>query len=100
MQLGAVIASIDANGGSLELFDTNLDLKQTAVQMQDVLEKGIASSQAQIIDYTTPQEMSIREVAFANGLSVQRVQDIDLLNPDLLSVNFIAKGTQVKVPVS
>jgi len=84
--------------GALDFYDVVLDLKDSAIKMQDVLEQGIQTSQARITSYTTPRDMSLREVAFLNGLEVDRVIDLDILNPELLSVNFILKGTAVKVP--
>lgn len=85
--------------GALEFQDDVLAIKQGVIDMQSALEIGMASSQSNLIKYTVPRLMSIREVAFANGVSVERVNDIDLLNPALLSVNFIEKGTVVLVPV-
>lgn len=98
--LTAIIDLMSTGAGYLEFYDDILSLKQTAVSMQDALEKGIASSNAQVIGYMLPRDMSLREVAYANGLQVDRVTDLDLLNPELLSINFIAKGTLVQVPVS
>lgn len=98
--LAVIIQDIIDSGGALELYDTILDLRRTAVLMQDVLEKGISSSNASVADYVTPRVMSLREVAFANGLDVNRVGELDLLNPDLLSTNFIAAGVSLKVPVT
>lgn len=97
-ELTVVLESIRDSGASLELFDTQLALRETAVLLQDALEKGIASSNAAIIEYTTPRLMSLREVAFANGINISRVRELDLLNPSLLSVNFIEKGTALRVP--
>lgn len=97
-ELTVVLQAIKDSGASLELFDTALQLRETAILIQDALEKGIASSNAAIIEYTTPRLMSLREVAFANGIGVARVRELDLLNPSLLSVNFIEKGTALKVP--
>lgn len=102
-QLADIIAQIEAgsNGlGSLEFHDDIVNLKTTGILMQDALEKGIASSQAQVIFYVVPRDMSLREVAFLNGLEVDRVTDLDLLNPDLDSTNLIFKGSTVQVPVS
>lgn len=96
----AIITDIQDSGASLELFDTVIDLRQSVTLVQDVLEKGVSSSNARILDYTVPRLMSIREIAYENGIGVERVQEIDLLNPQLLSVNFIEKDTVVKVPVS
>lgn len=97
-ELTVVLEAIKDSGASLELYDTQLQLRETAVLLQDALEKGIASSNASIIEYTTPRLMTLREVAFANGIDVSRVRELDLLNPSLLSVNYIAKGTIIKVP--
>jgi prophage DNA circulation protein len=98
--LTTILVAIDDGGASLELFDTKLDLLRTSALIQEVLEKGAASSNARIIDYTVPRLMSLREVAFANGLDVERVEELDLLNPQLLSLNYIEKGTVLKVPVA
>jgi len=99
-ELSQIINTIYDNGGALELYDTVVELKQTAVLLQDVLEKGVASSQARVIDYQVPRVMSLREVAFANGVDVNRVQELDLLNPFLLSTNYITPGVVLKIPVS
>lgn len=98
--LEAVLVDMETGDGSLVLYDDILALKETAILLQDVLEKGLASSQSRIVQYTTPRLMSIREVAFANGISVDLVGDIEVLNPALLSVNFIPTGTILKVPKS
>jgi hypothetical protein len=95
------LLSASANGaGALEFYEEILDLKDSAIQMQAVLETGIASSQARIIEYVTPQIMSLREVAFANGISLERVSELDQLNTFLQSTNFIEAGVSLRVPVS
>lgn len=99
-QLAEIIRSIEASPAALELFDTSIGLRQTAVLVQTALERGVSQSSAHVADYTTPRVMSIREVCWANGLSPARSEDVDLLNPDLPSVNLIAAGTLVKVPIS
>lgn len=102
-QVSAIIASLEAsiNGqGSLEFYDDILDLKNSAADLQAVIEAGIASSRAKIIMYKVPRIMSLREVAFANGLKADQVTELDLLNPSLESINYIPKGTKVKVAVS
>ncbi len=86
--------------GALEFYDEILGLKETAVLMQDVLEKGISSSQSRILKYTLPRIMSIREVAYANGLSPNDGDQIESLNPGLLSMNYIEQGTVLKIPVA
>lgn len=86
--------------GSLIFYSEILDLKTSAIILQQALEKGISSSQTRLIKYTTPRIMSLREVAFANGVDVDRVYDLEVLNPQLLSTNFIEKGTEIQVPVA
>lgn len=99
-QATAIIEALIDNGGALEFYDDIVDIRASVNQVQDVFESGVASSNAQVIDYVTPRLMSLREVAFANGIPVERIQEIDLLNPSLLSTNFIEAGTSLKVPVS
>lgn len=99
-QATVIIQAIESNGGALELYDVVIEMRQTTILTQAVLEKGAASSNSRIINYTVPRIMSLREVASLNGISPNRVEELDLLNPDLLSMNYIAKGTIVKVPSS
>jgi hypothetical protein len=83
--------------GALEFHSDIVSLKNTAILLQNALEAGIASSRARTYEYVTPRIMSLREVAFAVGLSVSRVIELDQLNPQLDSVNCIPKGTAVQV---
>jgi prophage DNA circulation protein len=99
-QLATILQAIEASPAALELFDTAISLRQTAVLIQTALERGVAQSNAHITDFTVPRVMSIREVCWANGLSPERSEDVDILNPDLESVNMIAPGTVVKVPIA
>lgn len=99
-ELVEILQTIYDNGGGLELYDTIIELRTTAVLLQEVLERGVASSNAKVIDFTVPRVMSLREVAFLNGLSPNRVQELDILNPFLLSTNYIESGVVVKVPVA
>jgi prophage DNA circulation protein len=99
--LEASIIEIEAteNGqGALIFYAEILVLKQSAEAMQDVLELGIQTSNNQIIGYTLPRNMSVREVCFANGLSPDNSYDVEVLNPELLTLNDIPKGTIVQVP--
>lgn len=99
-QVAAIIQTFKDNGAETQFHSTILDLKNTAIDIQDVLETGIASSNSQILTFTTPHDMTIREVAFANGLSVDRVNELDILNPSLTSLNYIVAGTTLQVPSS
>lgn len=99
-ELIALLLGVNNGKGGLLFYDDILTLKRSAVAMQDVLEVGIASSKTRLITYTVPTLMSIREVCFANGLSPDLANEVLQLNPDLLSVNYIEKGTQLKVAVT
>lgn len=92
-----------ANGGlgSVQMRDIILAVTRSCIAAQTVLEAGVASSQARVITYTVPvnRVMSVREIAFANGLTPDDSQDIEIINPWLESVNYIPAGTSVKVPV-
>lgn len=98
-QAANLINELESNGGSLEFFDDIMAIRESVVLQQDVFEAGVASSNARILDYTVPRIMSIREAAFANGIDIERVYEIELLNPELGSVNMIAPGTILKLPV-
>lgn len=104
-ELQTIIQSMEDLGdgqGALDFHDEILGLKETAVLLQKVIETGAVTSRAQVVDFTIPGPgpMTIREVAFANGISVQRVEEIDQLNPALLSVNCIEPGTLIRVPIA
>lgn len=99
-QIQSIIDDMSTGQGSVAFYDDILSLKQAGIDLQKAVESAIASSNAQVKNYTTPRLMSIREVAFANGLSVDRVDEIQLLNRNLTSVNYIEKGTLVVVPSS
>jgi len=94
------IDEINNNGLALEQYETVLGLREVSVLVQNAFESGVSSSSAQIKDYTTPRLMSLREVAFANGIALSRIKEIDLLNPTLTSINFIERGTVIKVPAA
>lgn len=98
-----LIAQIEAaNGGqgALLFYAEIQTLRSSVVAMQTVLEIGLQSSQANLISYRTPLDMSMREVAFANGLDLSRVADLQILNPDILSHNYLPKGTLLLVPAA
>jgi hypothetical protein len=97
-QAAEIIREIDDNGASLELYETTLSIRETAVMVQQVYDTGIASSSSLVADYKVPRLMSLREVAFENGISVDRVEELSLLNPEILSNNYIEPGVIVKVP--
>lgn len=106
----AYLSSIQANSGqvdtttqtvdgSIQFYDEILDIRKTVVTLQNAFELGLKQNKTRIIEYTTSRVMSIREIAFANNISIENISDIDILNPELLSVNNIPKNTVLKVPV-
>jgi len=99
-QVQEILDDFKTNGIVLDMYEGILSLKQSVIAAQEVLEQGLQSSQTRIINYTTPRLMSIREVAFENGISPNSSSDIELLNQWLESVNYIPAGTVLKVPVS
>jgi hypothetical protein len=102
LALDAISAMESANSGegSLIYYDEITTLKQSAAAMQGVLQLGIQSSNSTIKNYKVPRLMSVREVCFLNGISVDRSYEIETLNPTLLSMNYIEEGTVVQVPSS
>lgn len=81
-------------------YDIVLQYRAMAIAVQTATEAAISTSQSQIKLFVTPQDMSLRQVAASNGLSYNRQNDIEALNPYLPSVNLIPRGTTVTVPVS
>jgi len=96
-------AALGAIGRAAAAVVTLSDARVTALNacdaMAQVLRAGSQSGRPTIISYVLKQDMSLREVAFVNGLTAQDGADIALLNPSIESVNNIAKGTSLKVPV-
>ena len=86
--------------GALLLFDNINDLRETANDMQDAFDAGKQTSQASVAKYVTPHDMSIREVAFAIGLSPDDGIQIMYMNPELDSANLIPKGTTLQVAIT
>jgi hypothetical protein len=85
--------------GSLEFYNEILDVKRSVILLQDAYEMGSAQAQAGVKRYVVPRLMSVREAAFLNGLDPERSVEIDLLNPELESLNHLEPGTEVLVPV-
>lgn len=98
-EVSAAVSALEA-ADALQFHPTVLLLKQSAVDLQEVLEAGLASSRAAVGRYRTPRLMTLREVAFAVQLDVQRAYEIALLNPTLESTNFVPEGTLLEVPVA
>lgn len=93
------ITEAENNFGN-DSYDIVLNYRTLAVQIQDTTESCIASANTNIKKYTVPYPMSLRKVAFLNGLDKDRSGDISDLNPDLPSVNWVDKDTVLTVPAS
>ena len=81
-------------------YSMTLEYRTLANVLQETVEACIASTQAQVIVYTLPSNMSLRMVAKKNNLTPDRQNDIENLNPYLPSVNFIPKGSKILVPAA
>lgn len=100
VEIISVLSATNNGQGALYFHDQIVSLRETANDLQLAFEAGKQSSQIHIIDYVTPQIMSIREVAYANGITPNDSSQIAVLNPDIESLNYIPKGTTVRVSVS
>jgi hypothetical protein len=97
--IAAAITEVNTNFGNYG-YDVMLQYRQLAVSIQQAVEASLSSSVVFVKLYTVPYPMSLRAIAFANGLTPDRGNDIEALNPYLPSVNYVPAGTQVTVPVS
>lgn len=86
--------------GALQFHDEINNIKNSAVLLQNVLNAAVSSSKSIIKDYTVPRLMSLREIAFANGLKPDNAIDLEILNPSIESVNYVVAGTIIKVPIA
>lgn len=89
----------EQSDGSLEFAPEILDIKRMNNLLQDAFETGAAAAQIGARIFTTPRLMTLREIAFAANISIDRVPEIDLLNPELDSTNYIAARTEIVVPL-
>ncbi len=80
------------------LTNTKATILEGCAANASLLRSGSSNGRPQIINYTVPRSMSIREAAFLNGLTPQDGSDISILNPRLDSVNEIESGTTLLVP--
>lgn len=102
-QSAAIVAALSAGAGgrgALLMHEQILAIIRAVATVEETLNAGISSSQPRVVAYVTPRDMSIREVAWANGLTPDDGAVILLQNPWLESANFIAKGTTIEVPIT
>lgn len=92
------IEATEQGQGALIFYDQIISMKQSIIALQEMLEVGLQTSSNTVVTYKLPRDMSVREVCFANGLFPDNSYDLEVLNPQLLSVNLIPKGTIVQVP--
>lgn len=97
--IAVAIAEAQTNLGN-DGFDIMLQYRQLAIQIQQVTQSSISAALDSVTIYRVPSPMSLRMVAFNNGLAPDRQNDIESLNPYLPSVNLIAPGTMLVVPSS
>lgn len=97
--ISTAIAEAEANLG-VQAFTTIFNYRQLAVMVQDITEACVSSAKTQVITYRPLVAMSLRQIAFANGLSPDRQNDIANLNPGLPSINRVEAGTAILVPAS
>lgn len=81
-------------------FDIVMLYRQMANQIQFVTQSCIAAAQPQVVVFKVESVMSLRMVAFLNGLSVDAQSQIISLNPYLASVNYVLPGTMLLVPAA
>jgi hypothetical protein len=97
--VGAAIAEAEAEM-SVYSFNAVFNYRQMAVMVQNLTETCISSSTSRVVPYVPRVAMSLRAIAFANGLAADRQNDISELNPFLASINRVEAGTVVLVPVA
>jgi HEPN domain-containing protein len=81
-------------------YDMTISYRDMAIAVQQMVEVAISASRASVKIYIVPSTMSLRTIAKNNGLTPDRQNDIESLNPYLPSVNFVAAGSRVLVPAA
>lgn len=79
-------------------YDITVQYRSLANSMQLAVESAISTAQNKVKNYIVPSPMSLRMIAKNNGLTPDRQNDIEALNPYLASVNLVPAGTKVSVP--
>lgn len=96
-EISTAIQNINTELGN-DGYSIVLQYRILAVQIQLVTQAAISSVQAQIKQYVVPRAMSLRMVAFLNGLTPDRQNDIEALNPYITSINYVEAGVILQVP--
>lgn len=94
-------AGVDGQGVSTSVvfYEEILEIRKSATTLQLLTEEALKSSNFTTSTYTVPYRMSLRQAAFNVGIPLDNTSELVLLNPELDSVNFIEKGTELEVPV-
>ena len=93
------IADVESTLGNAG-YDVVVLYRQLAVNIQDTVEACITSAESKVRIYKVPRNMSLRMIAYKNGLSSDRQNDIESLNPYLGSINLVPAGSSITVPAS
>lgn len=98
-QISAAIVNVNTVAGN-QAYPLVLQYRILAVQLQTVSQAALSASQALVKNYVVPYDMSLRMVAFKNGLSPDSQNAIENLNSFVQSVNYVSRGTILTVPTS
>lgn len=96
-EVAEAIAFHESQLGS-DAFEAVIAYRQLVVAFQKAAESCIKSTAIQTTQYLIPFDMTLAEVAFANGLDPDRMVDIERLNPDLGSANLVEAGSVLLIP--
>lgn len=96
-QISVAIDQVNSVLGN-EGYSIALQYRILAVQIQVATQAALASVQTQVTLYTVPYTMSLRMIAYINGLGPDAQNTIEGLNPYLPSVNYVPAGSIVQVP--
>jgi hypothetical protein len=95
----AALNEIPDSFGALYFSEDIKMLRDSVLEIRKTYDLGLQANSARLIRYTVPRLMSIREVAFELGIDFSRLNDIDALNLELDSLNYIPAGTVLTVVV-
>jgi hypothetical protein len=97
--IGQAISDVESALGNYG-YDIVVLYREMAVDIQTTVEACITAAQSKVKLYKVPTTMSLRMVAYKNGLAPERQNDIENLNPYLGSVNLVPAGSTITVPAS
>jgi hypothetical protein len=92
------LAEIPDGFGALYFHDDIVAIRAGLAAIQKAYDLGISTSRTKIVQYEIPRLMSLREAAWLNGVDVEKVGELSLLNPELESANYVPPGTVISIP--